>query len=145
MQKKLMEGLGLSALMAEVDGAGYFDFEQSNAAQKARNDFGVYREGLAAEYLQVDGQASTAKLRLRDDFERLGAATNTGHFDEDEEALVECFAQQIEETIDRLAAKPVWQRTLILWNFRMPGILKGLLVVAGLTIAIMFINSVLGK
>lgn len=145
MQKRFMEGLGLSALVAEIDEAGYLDFEQSNAAQRARIDFGAYCEGLAAEYLQVDGQALMAKSRLRADVRRLGSATNIVHLDEEEAALVESFAKQIEETIDRLAVRPVWQRSLILWNFRTPGILKAVLLIAAFTVVAVSIGSVLSK
>jgi hypothetical protein len=145
MQNKLMEGLGMFALLEDSDGAGYLGHEDAAAVQRARVDFGAFREGLAAEYLQKDAQAELAKQRLRHDIRKIEAGTETGKFSDEEAALFDRYSGDIGEAIDRLASKPGWQRAIILWFFRTPGIIKVVIVaVAIAAIAILF-GKVLAK
>lgn len=130
MHKKLMEGLGLSAAICDADAAGYLRQEEAVAIQRARIDYGAFCEGLAAEYLCVDGQALLAKERLRRDINQIEVATDTRKFDPDEAALFEQFAAHVDERIDRLAKKNGFQRSFILWFFRTPGIVKALILAA---------------
>ncbi|MDR2856676.1 MAG: hypothetical protein LBV50_02380 [Novosphingobium sp.] len=145
MQKKLMHGLGMAALVEDADGAGYLGLEDSNAAQQARMEFSAYCEGLAAEYLRANGQATMAKQRLRADICQIGTATDTGRFDDEESALFDRFAVQIDAAIDRLATKAGWQRAMILWFFRIPGFVKAWIFVAVCVAVAILLGKVFGK
>jgi hypothetical protein len=145
MRNKLMHGLGMWASLEDFDGAGYLGLEESNAAQSSRIQFGAYSEGLAAEYLRAQGAEALAKQQLRADFQQIGASTDTGNFNDDEAALFERFAEAVDEAIDRLAKKPGWQRTMILWFHRTPGFVKALIFVAVFTVAAIIIGKVVGK
>lgn len=140
-----MYGLSLSALVEEVDEAGYLGFEGSNGAQQARIECGAYCEGLAAEYLHASGSAEAAKQHLRADILQIGSATITGRLNDSESALFARFATLIDEAIDRLADKAGWQRWMVLWFFRTPRIIKILIVVIAITISAILFGRAIGK
>lgn len=130
MQQKLMFGLGLSAAVADADGAGYLGLHESTGAQQLRSEYLHWCTGLAAEYLHRFQEPASAKQAIRTDFTALATGTDTGKFTDEETILIENFVPEIDAAVDRLAAKSSWQRTFALWGFRTPHFVKILVAVA---------------
>ena len=125
-----MFGLGLSAAVADADGAGYLELQESMVAQQLRNEFASWCNGLAAEYLHRFPELAHAKQAVRADFTALAANTGTGSVTDEERALVEGFIINIDAAAERLTLKATWQRTFTLWEFRTPNWIKAWIAVA---------------
>lgn len=143
MQRKLMEGFGQFAMLEDAEGAGYLGLEEGTAIQRARVNFGAYCEGIAAIYLHRHESVSSAKRALRKDFNQI--EVDAGKLSEEEAALSGRFTKLIDETIERLANISSLQRLMILWMFRTPGVVKGLIFVIAFTAIAILLGKVFGK
>lgn len=86
---------------------------------------------------------SGAKQALRTDFNQIEASA--GQFSEAEAGLCRRFTNQMDETIERLANIGSLQRFMILWMFRTPGVVKGLIFVIAFTAIAILLGKVFGK
>ena len=140
-----MEALGQSVALADANDAGYLGLHDFAAVQHGRADFGALCEGIAAEYLQSHHEILLAKQALRADIFAIGSKTETGRFSVDEADLFERLAVNIDVAIDLLGSKSGWQRTLILWFFRTPGIIKALLLALIATLVAVSVTRIFGQ
>jgi len=128
MQKKLMRGLGLKAVLLDADSAGYLGPDESSAVMRARMDFRSYCEGLAAELLKTEPEPAQAKQAVRAAFLRAGA--EAGGFSADEAALVGEFEKDLDEAIDVAALWSEPRRSFARLMFRTPTFIKVAVVLA---------------
>jgi hypothetical protein len=131
--------------LADADGAGYLGLEDSNEVQKARIDFGIFCEGLAAEYIHIHLEVLLAKQGLRADIREIETQTDTAKFTADEAALFDRFARHVDESINRLAGKSSLRLTFALWFFRTPGFVIALFAVALITFGTIVFGRIFAK
>ena len=135
MNKKLMEGLGMSAVMVDADNEGYLAQQEAMAVQRARTDFRAYCEGLAASFLRDQPEPQQAKSAIKAALREL--MNPAGNLDLNEAALVENFSIQLVEAVDRVAKMSPWQQTALRLAFQTPSWLKSWAIMAiliGLTL-----------
>ncbi len=145
MHGKLMEGLGKSAALLDAEKAGYLGQEVLIEVQKARWEFQSYCAGIAAEFLHVHSEPFVAQQAVRAAFRDIEEETDTSKFHDDEAALVECFAEQIDEAIDKQARRSEWQRYFARLMFRTPRWIKVLIFLALSYALVVAISGIVGK
>ena len=136
---KMNEGLGMSAVMLDADGAGYLGLEDSQAVQRYEMEFALYCHGLATEFLHFYPGATMAKQAASALLEQIGQATDTGKFTDDERGLVDHFATQMYAAIDKESMKSEWRRDLKRIAFRTPPFIRNwvlIIVLSGIVVSI---------
>jgi hypothetical protein len=126
---KLSDALQMSALLLEVDNAGYLGLEESHAAQKARVDFNWLCQSIALQALKHSGRSDAAKMSITADLQKLRTGIATDISSNDLTLILSNLEHHIFSALERESQKKEWQRQLTRIAESLPRLLRWIVLI----------------